>query len=105
MSSVHRFSIQALRVLSERGFVYLHCDLVVCHRYDHNSICTRNTSCSPRDRRDVDERSQDVSGMYALSFGPIMKGKESADKSDEGEYHRFMILSSPRTRVHATRTK
>ncbi|CAB4006010.1 deleted in malignant brain tumors 1 -like, partial [Paramuricea clavata] len=99
MSSVHRFSIQALRVLSERGFVYLHCDLVVCHRYDHNSICTRNTSCSPRDRRDVDEQSQDVSGIYALSFGPVMKGKESADKSADA--HSEAGILTPRLKSRA----
>jgi hypothetical protein len=28
---------------------------------------------------------QCVSGMYALSFGPVMKWKESADKSTGGE--------------------
>ncbi|CAB4032392.1 Hypothetical predicted protein [Paramuricea clavata] len=73
--------MQAFRFLSERRFVYLHCDLVVCHRYDYNSTCARSTSCSRRYRRDVDQQSEDVSGMYALSFGPVMKGKESADKS------------------------
>ncbi|CAB4040963.1 Hypothetical predicted protein [Paramuricea clavata] len=81
MSSVQRFSMQAFRFLSDHRFVYLHCDLVVCHRYDYNSTCARSTSCSRRYRRDVDQQSEDVSGMYALSFGPVMKGKESADKS------------------------
>jgi hypothetical protein len=94
MSSVQRFSLQAFRFLSEHRFVYLHCDLVVCHRYDYNSTCARSTSCSRRYRRDVDQQSQDVSGMYALSFGPVMKGKESAEKSAGGEYHRLIIVSS-----------
>ena len=94
--------MQAFRFLSEHRFVYLHCDLVVCHRYDYNSTCARSTSCSRRYRRDVDQQSQDVSGMYALSFGPIMEGKESDDKSAGGEYRRLIIVSSPRTRVYTT---
>ena len=72
--------------------MYLHCDLVVCHRHDLTSICARNTSCSQRDRRD--ERSRDVSSMYPLSFGPVMQDKESADESTGGEYHRLIILSN-----------
>ena len=29
--------------------------------------------------------------MYALSFGPVMKWKESADKSTGGEYQRLVF--------------
>ena len=86
ISPVQRFSMQAFRFLSEHRFVYLHCDLVVCHRYDYNSTCAQSTSCSKRYRRGVDERSHDVSGMYPLSFGPVMKGEESADKTTGGTY-------------------
>ena len=86
MTSDQRFSMQAFRFLSEHRFVYLHCDLVVCHRYDYNSTCARSTSCSRRKRRDVDNRPEDVSGMYPLSFGPIMHEKLSKDKNPGGEY-------------------
>ena len=75
---VHRFSIQAFRFLSEHRFVYLHCDLVVCYKYDHNSTCARSTSCSKRYRGDVD----DASNTYSLSFGPVMQ--ESVAKSTKG---------------------
>ncbi|XP_028394860.1 ZP domain-containing protein-like [Dendronephthya gigantea] len=84
MSSVQRFSIQAFRFLSQHRFVYLHCDLVVCYRYDSNSVCSRSTSCLRRVRRDAaDKPSDDTSEKYALSFGPFMHGKESTDKSQK----------------------
>jgi hypothetical protein len=89
MSSVQRFSMQAFRFISQHRFVYLHCDLVVCHRYDSNSTCSRSTSCSQRFRRDVGEKSDDVSGMYALSFGPIMQQKQSADENTGGAYDKY----------------
>ncbi|XP_028395056.1 ZP domain-containing protein-like [Dendronephthya gigantea] len=86
MSSVQRFSIQAFRFLSQHRFVYLHCDLVVCYRYDSNSTCSRSTSCPRRVRRAaVDEPSDDASKKYALSFGPLMYGKESTDKNSGGK--------------------
>ena len=87
MSSVQRFSIQAFRFLSQHRFVYLHCDLVVCYKYDSNSTCSRSTSCPQRYRRAaVDEPSDDVSRKYALSFGPLMYGKKSADESSAGKF-------------------
>ncbi|XP_028394918.1 uncharacterized protein LOC114519064 [Dendronephthya gigantea] len=86
MSSVQRFSIQAFRFLSQHRFVYLHCDLVVCYRYDSNSTCSRSTSCPRRVRRDAaDKPSDDASKKYALSFGPLMYRKKSTDKSSEGQ--------------------
>ena len=85
LGRVQRFSIQAFRFLSNHHFVYLHCDLVVCHAYDYNSTCARSTSCSNRHRRDADERADDSSSMYPLSFGPVMQGKESADSNTEGK--------------------
>ena len=91
LSRVHRFSIQAFRFLSEHRFVYLHCDLVVCYKYDHNSTCARTTSCSRRYHRDVDRRADDASSMYPLSFGPLMQEKESADKSTEGQRNRLIL--------------
>jgi hypothetical protein len=36
--------------------------------------------------------------MYALSFGPIMEGKESDDKSAGGEYHWLIILSTSKNK-------
>ena len=83
LSRTHRFSVQAFRFLSEHRFVYLHCDLVVCHGYDYNSTCARSTTCSKR--RDVEEGSDDASSMYSLSFGPIMQGKESTGQNTEGQ--------------------
>ena len=85
LSRVQRFSIQAFRFLSQHRFVYLHCDLVVCHGYDYNSTCARSTSCSKRYRRDVDKGSDDASSMYSLSFGPVMLGEKSADQNTEGQ--------------------
>ena len=85
LGRVQRFSIQAFRFLSNHRFVYLHCDLVVCHAYDYNSTCARSTSCSNRHRRDVDERADDSSSIYPLSVGPVMQGKESADSNTEGK--------------------
>ncbi|XP_028394920.1 ZP domain-containing protein-like [Dendronephthya gigantea] len=86
MSSVQRFSIQAFRFLSQHRFVYLHCDLVVCYRYDSNSTCSRSTSCPRRVRRDAaDKPSDDASRKYALSFGPLMHRKKSTDKSQKGQ--------------------
>ncbi len=88
---MQRFSMRAFRFLSEHRFVYLHCDLVVCHSYDSNSTCARSTSCSRRYRRDVDQLSDDGSSMYPLSFGPIMEEKESADKNSGGEAHDIRV--------------
>ena len=97
MSSVQRFSMQAFRFLSQHRFVYLHCDLVVCHRYDSNSTCSRSTSCSQRNRRDVDEKSDDGSKVYPLSFGPIMEKKETSNSNDDqGKAHSTEQLTTPR---------
>ena len=99
LSRIHRFSIQAFRFLSEHRFVYLHCDLVVCHGYDHNSTCARSTSCSKRYRRGVDEGSDDASSMYTLSFGPIMQGKESIDQNTEGQLNSICIRAVSKLRM------
>ena len=93
MNRVQRFSMQAFRFLSEHRFVYVHCDLVVCYAYDYNSTCARSTTCQQRYRRDVDQGSEDESGMYPLSFGPIMHEKESTDKNSEGELCDCLLLS------------
>ncbi|XP_028394866.1 deleted in malignant brain tumors 1 protein-like [Dendronephthya gigantea] len=85
MDRIQRFSIQAFRFVSQNRIVYLHCDLVVCYKYDYNSSCSRNTSCPQRYRRDADnKRSDDISGMYALSFGPLVKEKELQHKREKG---------------------
>ena len=84
MSRVQRFSMQAFRFMSQHRFVYLHCDLVVCYAYDYNSTCARSTTCQQRYRRDVGQSSEDVSGMYPLSFGPIMYEKGSTEKNSNG---------------------
>lgn len=95
MSPVQRFSIQAFRFLSESQFVYVHCDIVVCNRYDYNSTCARSTSCSQRYRRGVKEQPRDVPGIYSLSFGPMMQRKEFTEKISDGECYDLQYRFNP----------
>ncbi|XP_046844438.1 uncharacterized protein LOC124438363 isoform X2 [Xenia sp. Carnegie-2017] len=85
-SSIQRFSIQAFRFLTSHRFVYIHCDLVVCSNVgSYNSTCARNRTCSSRTRRDVEEKQKDVTGLYQLSFGPLMHEKKSFEQKSVEE--------------------
>ncbi|XP_028413560.1 ZP domain-containing protein-like [Dendronephthya gigantea] len=78
----HRFSIQVFRFVTNDTFVYIHCDLRLCNRNIHGSICAKRTSCSERRKRnapifDVADRS------YQLSIGPIVYREEKTRKQTE----------------------
>jgi len=68
--------------------VYLHCELLVCHRYSNGSRCQRGCIRSGIRQRRQAQQNGDASNVYDLSIGPIQFSKadnhESSKATDEG---------------------
>ncbi|XP_020902175.1 ZP domain-containing protein-like [Exaiptasia diaphana] len=83
-SSVQRFSIKSFRFLrTSKRLVYLHCELLVCHRNSTNSRCSSGCVGSRR-RRDTDDY-DDTSNSYGLSTGPIAGDKIDLSETDQNK--------------------
>ena len=83
-SSVQNFSIKSFRFLrTSKRLVYLHCELLVCHRNSINSRCSFGCLGSRR-RRDADDY-DDTSNSYGLSTGPIAGDKIDSSETDQNE--------------------
>ncbi|XP_031549144.1 ZP domain-containing protein-like [Actinia tenebrosa] len=91
-SRVQRFSVRSFRfVYSNSFYVYLHCELIVCHRNTTNSRCAQGCINGSRVRRET----ADGSNAHDLSAGPFRKTNEkteTAKRAEEGSSKASLAL-------------
>ena len=87
---VQRFSIRAFKFLADHPVVYLHCQVMACHKKTVGSRCSRGCQRFIRKKRDLTEREIEKpqpkeSQSYVLGTGGVVLRKEKT-KESSGEY-------------------
>ena len=77
-SPVQRFQLEAFRFKQESKFIYLHCEVLVCHQAN-NSRCLRG--CQRTKRRSLET---DGKVAHSVTLGPIHLESNQKRKSHNG---------------------
>lgn len=91
-SSAQKFTIKSFRFVRDNSLlIYIHCQLVACHRSSSNSRCKQGCiqSVAARKRRDT-QQYKDTSGKYALSTGPVQI--KTSETSNQGALYKLNLI-------------
>ncbi|KAL9987825.1 hypothetical protein ACROYT_G002193 [Oculina patagonica] len=87
MRNFQQFKFKTFRFFDDYATVYLHCEVLACHKYSPNSRCSQGCSnANKRKRRDVtrDEiEHEESTNKYILTQGPLVfkEPQEAGDTS------------------------
>ena len=87
--SVQRFKLNAFRALGEESMVYLHCDVVACHKDDSKSRCEKG--CVHNSGNVHESKNLSHPQIHTVTVGPVKINMTRVKQAARGE---FLVLNN-----------
>ena len=88
-SSVQRFELNAFRFWKGEAMVYLHCDVVACHKDDSKSRCLKG--CVHDSGNGHESKNVSPQHIHSVTIGPVKINRTRLIQQAKGE---FLFLNS-----------
>ena len=83
-SSVQRFKLNAFRFWNGEAMVYLHCDVVACHKNDSKSRCAKG--CVHDSGNGHDSKNVSPKQIHSVTIGPVKINRTRVKQAAKGEF-------------------
>ena len=83
-SSVQRFKLNAFRFWNGEAMVYLHCDVVACHKDDSKSRCAKG--CVHDYGNGHESKNVSPKQIHSVTIGPVKINRTRVKQAAKGEF-------------------